>query len=71
MVLTFLIVVTLFLIHSESSIPSWLQYFSKIKQNIFLDAFEFERRIKDPESQLHAFLEACSAMMKARSHTVV
>ena len=43
------------------SILSRLTYFFEVKLNIFLQAFEFERRIEDPELQVDALIEASSA----------
>ena len=42
------------------SILSRFTYFLEVKQNIFLQAFEFERRIEDPELQVDALLEILS-----------
>ena len=46
------------------SILSRLRYSLADKLNIFLQAFEFERRIEDPELQVDALPETSSAKMK-------
>ena len=48
------------------SILSRLTYSLEVKQNIFLLAFECERRIQDPELQVDALLETSSAKMKLK-----
>ena len=49
------------------SILSRLTYFLEAKLNMLLPAFEFERRIEDPELQVDALLETSSAKMKTRN----
>ena len=39
----------------------------EVKLNIFLQTFEFERRIEDPELQVDALLETFSAKIKTRN----
>ena len=53
------------------SILSRLTHFAEAKLNIFLQAFEFERRIKDPELQVDALLETFSAKMKTRNRAAI
>ena len=53
------------------SILSRFTYFLEVKQNIFLQAFEFERRIEDPELQVDALLETSSAKMKTRNRGAI
>ena len=43
----------------------------KVKLNIFLQAFKFERRIEDPELQVDALLETSSAKMKTRNRAAI
>ena len=45
-----------------------LTYSLEVKLNVFLQAFEFERRIEDPELQVDALLETTSAKMKTQNH---
>ena len=52
------------------SILSRLTYSLEVKLNIFLQAFEFKRHIKDPELQDDALLETFSAKMKTRNRAV-
>ena len=49
------------------SILSQHTYSLEVKLNIFLPAFEFERRIEDLELQVDALLETSSAKMKTRN----
>ena len=49
------------------SILSRLMYSLKVKLNILLQAFEYERRIEDPELPVNALLETSSAKMKTRN----
>ena len=53
------------------NILSRLTYSSEVKLNIFLQAFEFERRIEDPELQVDALLETSSAKMKTRNRAAI
>ena len=53
------------------SIFSRRTYSLEVKLNIFLQAFEFERRIKDPELQVEALQETSSAKMKTRNRAVI
>ena len=48
-----------------------LTYSLEVKLNIFLRAFEFERRIEDPELQIDALLETSSAKMKTRNRAAI
>ena len=43
----------------------------KVKLNIFLQTFEFERRIEDPELQVDALLETSSAKIKTQNRAVI
>ena len=52
------------------SILSRLTYSLEVKLNIFLQAFEFERCIEDPELQVDALLET-SAKMKTRNRAAI
>ena len=52
------------------SLLSRFTYCLEVKLNIYLEAFEFERRIEDPDMQLNALLEVSSAKMKTRNRTV-
>ena len=49
------------------SILSRLAYSLEVKLTIFLQAFEFERRIEDSELQVDALLETSSAKRKTRN----
>ena len=49
------------------SLLSRLTYSLEVKLNIFLQAFELERRIEGPELQVDALLETSSAKMKTRN----
>ena len=51
-------------VKSKMSTLSRLTYSLEVKLNIFLQVFEFERRIKDPELQVKPSLETSSAKMK-------
>ena len=53
------------------SILSRLTYSLEVKLNIFLRAFEFERRIEDPELQVDALLKTSSAKMKTRNRAAI
>ena len=53
------------------SVLSQFMYFLEVKLNIFLLAFEFERRIEDPQLQVDPLLEKSSAMMKTRNLAAV
>ena len=53
------------------SILSRLTYFVVVQLNIFLQAFEFEGRIEDPQLQFDALLETSSAKMKTRNCAAV
>ena len=53
------------------SILSRLTYSLEVTLNIFLQAFEFERRIEDPELQVNALLETSSAKMKIRNRAAI
>ena len=50
---------------------SRLTYSLKVKPNIFLQRFEFERRIEDPELQVDALLVTSSAKMKIRKRAAI
>ena len=50
---------------------SRLTYSLEVKLNIFLKAFEFERRIEDPELQVDALLETYSAKKKTRNRAII
>ena len=50
---------------------SRLTYSLKVKLNIFLRAFEFERRIEDPELQVDALLKTFSTKMKTRNRAAI
>ena len=60
-----------FMIKSKMSILSPLTYSLEVKLNIFLQAFEFGRRIKDPELQVDALLKTYSAKMKTRNRAAI
>ena len=49
------------------SILSRLKYSLEVELNIFLQAFEFERRIEDPELRVNALQETTFAKMKTRN----
>ena len=49
------------------SILSRLKYSLEVELNIFLQAFEFERRIEDPELRVNALRETTFAKMKTRN----
>ena len=53
------------------SILSRLTYSFEVKLNIVLQAFEFERRIKDPELQVDALLETSSSKMKTQDRAAI
>ena len=54
------------------SILSPFTYSLEVKYiNIFLQAFEFERRIEDPELQVDALQETSSAKMKTRNRAAI
>ena len=55
------------------SILSRPTYSLEVKLNIFLEAFEFERRVKDSESQVDALLKNVlrkNENLKSRCHRV-
>ena len=53
------------------SILSRLRYSLEVKLNIFLQAFESERRIEDPELQVDVLLKTSSATMKTRKRAAI
>ena len=53
------------------SILSRLTYSLEVKLNIFLQAFEFECRIEDPELQVDALLETSPSKMKTRNRAAI
>ena len=53
------------------SILAGLTHSLEVKLNLFLQAFEFERRIEDLELQLDTLLETSSAKMKTQNHAAV
>ena len=53
------------------SILSQLKYFLEVKLNLFLQTFEFEQRIEDPELQVDASLKTSSAKMKTQNHATL
>ena len=53
------------------SILSRLTYSLEVKLNIFLQAFEFERRIEDLELQVDGLLETPSAKTKTRNRAAM
>ena len=53
------------------SILSRLTHSLEVKLNIFLQAFEFERRIENPELQVDALLETSSAKMKIQNYAAI
>ena len=53
------------------SILSRLTYSLEVKPSVFLQAFEFVRRIEDPELQVHALVETSSAKMKTRNRAAI
>ena len=52
-------------------ILSRLTYSLEVELNVFLPAFEFERRIEDPEFQVDALLETSSTKMKTRNRAAI
>ena len=48
-----------------------LAYSLEVKLNIFLQAFEFERRIEDTELQVNALRETSSAKIKTRNRAAI
>ena len=50
------------------SILTRLTYSLQVKLNIFLQAFEFERRIENPNLQIGTILETSSVKMKPRCY---
>ena len=53
------------------SILSRLTYSLEVELNVFLQAFEFERRIEDLEFQVYALLEMYPAKMKTRNRAAI
>ena len=56
---------------SKTSIISQLTYSLEVKLNIFLQAFEFERHIEDPELQVDTLPETSSAKMKTQNRAAI
>ena len=53
------------------SLLSRLTYFSDVELNIFLQAFEFERRIEDSELQVDLSPKTSSAKVKTRNRAAI
>ena len=53
------------------SILSRLTYSLEVKLNILFQAFEFERRLEDPELQVDALLETSSAKIKTENRNAI
>ena len=56
---------------SKISILSRLPYFLEVKLNMFLQAFEFEHRVEDPEFQVDALPKTSSAKLKTRNRAAM
>ena len=53
------------------SILTRLVYFLEVKLNVFLQVLEFERPIQEPELQVNALIETCSAKIKTRNRFAI